>query len=117
MNRRLLCLLVLLGIAGLSSSSAAQGPVVNEPGKPTVAQMLVVNRERAEAIPVKLQTTGDVIPVYAQLARQAWEYRQLSTANADDPTSALNAAGLEGWEIVGMTPGSVRTVWTLKRPK
>jgi hypothetical protein len=116
MKRRLLCLVVLLGIAAMSASSAAQVPQINEPGKPTVAQMLVINRERGEAIPVKLQAAGDVIPVYAQLARQAWEYRQIATAN-EDPAPALNAAGSDGWEVVAMTPGVTRTVWTLKRPK
>jgi hypothetical protein len=116
MKPRSLCLVVLLGIAALSASSAAQVPQINEPGKPTVAQMFVINRERAEAIPVKLQAAGDVIPVYAQLARQAWEYRQLATPN-ENPGPALNAAGSEGWEVVALTPGDTRTVWTLKRPK
>jgi len=118
MNPRQFLLAALLGFAGLASASpAAQTPpIVNEPGKPTVAQMLIINRDRAEAIPVKLQGAGDVIAVYAQLARQAWEYRQIATAN-EDPAPALNAAGLEGWEVVAMTPGAARTVWTLKRPK
>jgi hypothetical protein len=118
MKPRSFLLVAFLGAAGLSSASpAAQAPIVNEPGKPTIGRMLIINRERAEAIPVTLQGAGDVIPVHAQLARQAWEYRQLATPNADDASPSLNAAGIDGWEVVAMVQGPVRTVWTLKRPK
>jgi hypothetical protein len=120
MKSRAFLLVGLLAAAGASSASPAaqaQAPVVNEPGRPTLARMLIINKDRTEAIPVTVQSGGDAIPVHAQLARQAWEYRQLSTANVDDASTALNGAGAEGWEVVAASTAPGRTVWTLKRPR
>ena len=133
--RRLLLVAALLVSASLSSASpAAQAPVRNEPGMPTIGRIFVLNKERGEAIPVNVQSAGDVIPVTvmgapavtlaantalgARTLRQAWEYRQLSLPIAADPTEALNAAGAEGWEAVGAASGGAsRTTWILKRPR
>ena len=92
-----------------------------------------MNRDRVEAIPVKVQNTGDSLPVivaglppvsFAQntivstlSARQVWEYRRLALPTSADSTPALSEAGFQGWEVVhGMTVGS-NLVWTLKRPR
>ena len=111
-------LLPLIALACLSSAStAAQAPVVNEPGKPTVGRMLVVNRAGGEAIPVRVEGASDAIPVAARFARQAWEYRLLAAPAGEDPTPALNALGGEGWELTAVSTTATRTLWTFKRPK
>jgi hypothetical protein len=112
--------------------------VPNEPGKPTQARVYVVNRDRAEAIPVTLYagvganeamrviwagsptvTLNDAAPVPTRAARQNWEYRQIMVRATEDPTPALNTAGGEGWEALGpgvpLAGGDVRYV--LKRPR
>jgi hypothetical protein len=122
----------LAGAAGLVSAQAPASPG-NQPGLPTLAQVHILNRDRAEAVPVKVQNTGDSLPVIvvgetavtwnptaivgARAARQTWEYRRLVVPAADDATPALNAAGLEGWEAVGAASVSSNVVWTLKRPR
>jgi hypothetical protein len=131
MKRSLIICGILAGaaLAGASSTFARQ----NQPGMPTLAQVYIQNRDRSEAIPIKVQNTGDSLPVivvgmptvsFAQnavvgtlSARQIWEYRRLVVPVATDATSVLSEAGLQGWEVVhAMTVGS-NGVWTLKRPK
>src|SRR5262245_44444187 len=103
------------------------------PGYPTIGEVFVLNRDRADALPVKIQSTGDVVPVTfaseptvnvspkavvaTRIVRQAWEYRQLVLKTAEDPTAALNAAGNDGWEAVGATASGTVVSWTLKRPR
>jgi hypothetical protein len=116
-------------LAGASSTFARQ----NQPGMPTLAQVYILNRERGDAIPIKVQNTGDALPVIVSglppislaqntmvsslSARQLWEYRRLAVPIASDSTPALSEAGLQGWEVVhGMTVGS-NLVWTLKGPR
>jgi hypothetical protein len=118
-----------VALAGGSSTFARQ----NQPGLPTLAQVYVMNRDRVEAIPIKVQNTGDSLPVIVAgmppvsiaqntiistlSARQVWEYRRLALPTSGDSTPALTEAGLQGWEVVhGMTVGS-NLVWTLKRPR
>ncbi len=120
-------------------SAAGQQPVQvpNEPGRPTQNKVYVINRDRADAMPVTIQgvaptdplrvtvagtptvVLSDSAPVQARAARQNWEYRQLTLSATADPTAALNTAGAEGWEAIGAaTPlpnGEVRFV--LKRPR
>jgi hypothetical protein len=131
MKRSLIVCGILGGaaLAGGSSTFARQ----NQPGMPTLAQVYILNRDRAEAIPIKVQNTGDALPVIVTgqppvslaqntmvstlAARQVWEYRRLAVPTSSDSTPALSEAGLQGWEVVhGMTVGS-NLVWTLKRPR
>ncbi|HEY7474538.1 MAG TPA: hypothetical protein VH679_05965 [Vicinamibacterales bacterium] len=111
--------------------------VPNEPGRPTQARVYVLNRDRADAIPVTVQGVGATDPlrvtftgnpavtlsdtsmVQTKAVRQNWEYRQITMRAADDPTPQLNTAGAEGWEALGpavtLPNGDVRFV--LKRPR
>ena len=131
MNRSLIVCGLLGGtaLAGASSTFARQ----NQPGMPTLAQVQVLNRDRADAIPIKVQNTGDSLPVivvgtptvsFAQnsivgtlSARQIWEYRRLVVPVATDATPTLTEAGLQGWEVVNAITVGANGVWTLKRPK
>jgi len=125
------CLVVVAGLAGVSSNVLAEQE--NAPGLPTIAKMYILNRDRTEAVPVKIQNTGDVAPVSVvgsptvMLApdtvirvgatRQMWEYRQLSLGAGDNAVATLNTAGSEGWEAVAATGSANATIWTLKRPR
>jgi hypothetical protein len=116
-------------LAGASSTFARQ----NQPGLPTLAQVYVLNRDRAEAIPIKVQNTGDSLPVIVvglppvSLAqnsvvgtlssRQVWEYRRVVVPVATDATPTLGEAGLQGWEVVHAMTVGTNGVWTLKRPR
>ena len=131
MNRSLIVCGLLGGaaLAGASSTFARQ----NQPGLPTLAQVHILNRDRADAIPIKVQNTGDYLPVivvgtpsvsFAQnsivgtlSARQVWEYRRVVVPIANDATATLSEAGLQGWEVVHAMTVGANGVWTLKRPK
>ena len=131
MNRSLIVcgLLGVAALAGASSTFARQ----NQPGMPTLAQVHILNRDRADAIPIKVQNTGDYLPVivvgtpsvsFAQnsivgtlSARQVWEYRRVVVPIANDATPTLSEAGLQGWEVVHAMTVGTNGVWTLKRPK
>jgi hypothetical protein len=132
MKRSLLVASGLL-VAGLASSSSVVLARQNQPGRPTLAEVHVLNKDRADAIAVKLQTTGDVLPVTivgepsvavssktllgVKLTRQVWEYRQLTVKPGEDPTAALNALGGDGWEALNAQAVNSSVVWTLKRPR
>ena len=131
MNRSLIVcgLLGVAALVGASSTFARQ----NQPGLPTLAQVHILNRDRADAIPIKVQNTGDYLPVivvgtpsvsFAQnsivgtlSARQVWEYRRVVVPIANDATATLSEAGLQGWEVVHAMTVGANGVWTLKRPK
>lgn len=126
-------------LAILSSASPAllarqRAPLVaNEPGMPTIARMYIMNRDAAEAIPVTLHNGSDVQPVAvmsmppvslapgagltARAARQNWEYRRVVVAGTQDPSTALNEAGAEGWEAVSALAGPTGLQVLLKRPR
>jgi hypothetical protein len=125
----------MVGGAGLWAGVAvlAQQPE-NQPGMPTVARTFVLNRAASEAIPVVIHAGLDVQPVSvlgvpavslapdsavaARASRQPWEYRRLLLGADEDPTGALNEAGLEGWDAVGlMSLGPDRSALILKRPR
>lgn len=137
MRRVWLAGLLAAAVAPVVSSAvvaraSAQGAPT--PGSPTLARMVVVNA-RNEAVPVVLVGAGDVQPVTligtpsvsitgeaavtTRALRQSWEYRTMAVATGqEDPASALNVAGNEGWEVVGVMPaaaGSTRIL--LKRPR
>ena len=127
---------LMAGAAALSIAGVvvAQQVPENEPGMPTVARTLVLNRSAAEAIPVVIHAGLDVQPVSVlgvptvslapdstvatRTSRQLWEYRRLVLPADEDPTSALNAAGAEGWEAVAVTTaGPAGSTAILKRPR
>jgi hypothetical protein len=133
MNRSVLVLAGMLGAGLAASSPALVAGQQNQPGFPTLAKVHVLNRERTEAVPVKVQGGGDVLPVSVvgeptvvllptavvstRTARQLWEYRRIVVAAKEDPTAALNSAGGEGWEAVGSATLGETIVWMLKRPR
>lgn len=132
MKRTLLVLVagVVLGAAGLTGLAAGQE---NMPGASTVARVFMINRSQAEAIPVNVHSSGDVLPVTvmnappatlapnavvgARRVPQAWEYQQLRIGANEDAAAALNAAGTQGWEAIATTPAGAVAIWTLKRPR
>jgi hypothetical protein len=95
----------------------------------------IQNRGETEAVPVAIERMTaesplrvDVVgiprvsmdpasPLQVRAARQRWEYRALSVAAGEDPTAALNAAGMDGWETTAATlSSSGATLILLKRP-
>jgi hypothetical protein len=129
--------LLVAAVAPIASSALVALPSTQgaaTPGMPTLARMVVVNTPN-EAVPVVLAGAGEVQPVTligtpsvsivgepavaTRAMRQGWEYRTIAVASGqEDPVSTLNAAGAEGWEVVGMLPavaGSTRVL--LKRPR
>lgn len=128
---------VLAVLASASSTLLARqrAPLVaNEPGMPTVARMYIMNRDAGESIPVTIHGGSDVQPVAVmslppvvlaagaavstRVVRQSWEYRRVNVAAGQDPASALNEAGGEGWEAVSasVTAGGAWQV-LMKRPR
>lgn len=129
----------VLFVAGASLASAVvlgrqQGPV-NQPGQATAPRMMVVNSGTDQAIPVVVQSGGEVQPVavvsapalslapgteVATIARQQrWEYRVVS-GRTEELLSALERAGNDGWEAVtGLTGGGAAGVSQIliKRPR
>src|SRR5262245_37284181 len=113
-------LVIGVGVIGTAVVLAQGGvppppPQEGIPGRGTQARMLVVNRDKSEAIPVtvvgadpiRANITGTTIVrvdaesqvnVRSTATRQAWEYRTIPVA-ANDPTGALNSAGADGWEL------------------
>lgn len=136
MSRLMMMLTALLG--GIVVAMAAQGgvppppPQEGIPGRGTQARMYILNRDKSDAIPVTIVSadpvratiTGTVrvdpeswTNVKAAALRQAWEYRTLSVG-ANDPSSVLNGAGADGWELAAAFPGGgATTQLVLKRPR
>lgn len=139
MGRRVILIALLTVAAGGGRTAMAEQQSVQvppEPGRPTQNKVYVLNRDRADAIPVTIQgfSTAEIAKVSIvgtptvtignsaidlRLVRQNWEYRQITMALTGDPTAALNTAGGEGWELVGspvvLANGDVR--FLLKRPR
>ena len=94
----------------------------NQPGMPTLAQVLVINRDRNDAIPVTVagEPTVAISPasiVSGRAAAQVWEYRRIIVPVANDATPILNGAGAEGWEAIDSAVAGPNAVWTMKRPR
>jgi hypothetical protein len=139
MGRRviLVALLSCLGSGGRTAIAEQQAvQVPPDPGRPTQAKVYIINRDRADAVPVTIQAVAakeavrvsvsgtptvelSNTPVNVRRARQVWEYRQITAPANVDPTPALNTAGGEGWELVGtpvtLANGDAR--FLLKRPR
>ena len=103
--------MVVAGVLGAGIGSAVVLAQDNLPGRPSIARMFVLNRQRSEAIPVTLQG-GDVAAgrligtplvtlapnaaVAAHASRQSWEYQPVELRAGSDPTAALERGG-HGW--------------------
>jgi hypothetical protein len=117
-------------------TTAAPGQNTDRPGYPTRPSVWVENRGSGEAVPVVLEGVAmkNPLPVQlagtatvavdpatvlqARLARQQWEYRTMSIPRAQDPSGALNTAGMEGWEVIDVQAAAqTGTVVLLKRPR
>lgn len=132
---------VVFGMSLLSGAVLAsavllgrQQAPVNQPGQSTASRMLVTNRGAEQAIPVVVQSGGEVQPVAVVSApvlslaantevgtvsrAQRWEYRVVS-GRTDELLSALERAGNDGWEAVGNVQGGVGGApqVLLKRPR
>jgi hypothetical protein len=122
------------GVAVLAQQAPQPQQSENQPGMPTVARTMVLNRSAAEAIPVVIHAGLDVQPVSvlgvptvtlaadaavtSRASRQSWEYRRVLVGAEEDPTGALNEAGAQGWEAVAaVSAGPDRSALILKRPR
>jgi hypothetical protein len=133
MKRMTLVVLAAVGMGAVAGSVVGAGQE-NQPGMPTIARMFILNRGAGEAVPVVLQPGGSAVPVTfagapavtiassaivpVRTTRGAWEYRQLALTPGQDYLTGLNAAGVEGWDAVGIVseaPG--RNTLLLKRPR
>lgn len=106
-----------------------------QPGQMTEARVHILNRGRAEAIPVDLRdaspdaplrvrvvgpdnTDSSTAPVRVRSTRLEWEYETVTLAADQDVAAALNRQGAAGWETTGIvlaTPAG--TLVVLKRPR
>ena len=130
--KRLTLVLCALVTAFVTTSSA-QNPAQNEPGRPTTARMFVLNKARAEAIPVTIQevalapdappsaplrvavtnavqlsndavvTLGPRSVTEARAGRQVWDYEEITIGPGQNPAAMLSTAGQQGWEVTGAT--------------
>ncbi len=106
-----------LAVAGVAAQSTLR------PGDPTQARVWVENRSPSEAVPVEIDrflTTPSVhlssvdasVILPSRTTRQRWEYR---VGSLEAP--ALDAAGNDGWEAVGIVPSANGAAVLLKRPR
>jgi hypothetical protein len=126
-----MAVVVVVASSVLAARQAPQGP--NVPGMPTQARTLVVN-SASDPVPVVVASGGQVQPVTVvgtpsvlvtaesaittRQGRQVWEYRAVLVPAGQDPAAALNAAGTEGWEAVGVTNAAAGASQVLlKRPR
>jgi len=119
--------IVVLTVLGAALVTTAQ----DRPGIMTQARVWIENRRVDEAIPVHVVADPDTATrvqvvngvsvsgtVTARAVRQAWEYRSLIVTPGRDMTSAVNAAGDDGWEATGIqmtTPDGSALLF--KRPR
>ncbi len=108
-------------IGGTVAVVAAQSTL--RPGDPTQARVWIENRAPNEAVPVEVERFATTPPVHissvdasvilpSRVVRQRWEYRVGSL-----DASALEAAGNDGWEAVGVVPSANGASVLLKRPR
>lgn len=133
MKRLMIAMVLVAAIMPTASSVPVSAQQPNVPGMPTQARVVIING-RDSAIPVVVQPGGDVQPVtivgtpavtvsedtavWSRTLRQGWEYRTISVPSAQDPSAALNTAGIDGWEAVGVVGGATGNAQVLlKRPR
>jgi hypothetical protein len=103
---------VCLGFTAGAALLTARGQY-SRPGEIGANHVTVDNR-------VEVTGTVAIDPAKAvgvRAVRQAWEYRTLTVGAGKDAAGALAAAGLEGWEAVGIQGGAAGTTVLLKRPR
>jgi len=124
------CLLIGGG-AALVARAPQDGTL--QPGQPTQARVLILNRGVEEAVPVSIQGAEPVrvnlatVPtvvvapgavVQTQATRQSWEYRDVRVQAGQSASAVLNAEGAAGWETAGFAIGDASgTIVILKRPR
>jgi len=103
--------------AGVLLAAGGQGQ--ERPGLVGQARVFVENHlGRNEAVPIVLEAVAPQAVIQTKLTRQAWEYRSVRTAPAQDPAAALAAAGADGWEAVTAQPSEAGGLLiVLKRPR
>ncbi len=118
--------IVVGGSAALYARQQAAGSV--EPGK-----FYILNKKPAEAVPVTLMNVDPKFPaMYVAVAsapdmelsertlqrlvpsRQVWEYSVIPVPDTD-PTSRLNAAGRDGWELMSVLTTPKGNSFLMKR--
>jgi hypothetical protein len=114
-------LATLGAVAAAALGQTQQGttaPGLPQPGMATKPSVWVENRGAEQAVPItvervtaplNVQVVG--VPTFAlssetilttRPVRLGWEYRTLTVKAGTDPSGELNAAGAEGWEVVGV---------------
>jgi hypothetical protein len=138
MTKTLACVLVvslLLALGTHPRATAAQDRTA-QPGQPTQGRVWIENRGDLEAVPVTIQNMAtEAPPLRVQVvgpptapadalngqalgSRQLWEYWEVTIPSGQGPTTVLNAAGAEGWEITGLAvPVQGGTLVVMKRPR
>jgi|SRR6516162_602812 len=104
--------IVCLGFTAGAALLTARGQY-SRPGEIGANHVTVDNR-------VEVTGTVAIDPAKAvgvRAVRQPWEYRTLTVGAGKDPSAGLAAAGLEGWEAVGIQSGPGGTTTLLKRPR
>jgi hypothetical protein len=131
MTKTLACVLstcvVLAGGAVIRAGSAQDR--ASQPGQPTQGKVWIQNQGETEAVPVRIQTMASEAPplrvqiigsptALAPAARQLWEYQAVTISTGQNPVTALNTAGMEGWEATGVAlPVQGGTLVVMKRPR
>jgi hypothetical protein len=125
---------VAVAAAVVVAQVPAQVPAPPErPGIPSAARMYVLNHGRTEAVPISVESVSDPLPVVVtnippvtlmpttvvstKTIRQRWEYRRLAVPAGANLEAVLNAAGDEGWEVVGPVGPGAAQAWLMKRPE
>jgi hypothetical protein len=106
MRTTIICAYVagLLGAGTAIVAAPGERQATYRPGDPTEARVSIQNTP----LPVELRgtptvTLGAAAVVQARLTRQPWEYRVISIPAGQAPSGQqLAAAGLDGWEAVGV---------------
>jgi hypothetical protein len=105
-------------LAAAAGAVAARGQeYTGRPGDPTQARVWVQNTPLSVTVAgTPTVALSSSTQLQAKLARQNWEYRIVAIAAGEDAARAINRAGAEGWEAVGVIPASDGASVLLKRP-
>ena len=133
MTRMFACGLCTCGLITASAALLA-APGQKYPGEPTRNNVWVQNQGKSEAVPVFIQngegdpplrvqliglptvTLSPATVVQTRVLRQTWEYKELTAPSDPSGIALLNAAGLDGWELVVSRGSAADGRWLLKRP-
>jgi hypothetical protein len=131
--RRWQLLTGLAGLAIVAGGSVALYARQQAAGSVEPGRFYILNRQPAEAVPVTLMNTDPKFPALSVAvasapdveltertlqrlvpSRQIWEYSVIPVPDTD-PTSRLNAAGRDGWELVSVLTTPKSSSFLLKR--